>query len=96
MLLTLWLMAESCGHVTPDGIVLPLTLSHEVLARLTAARRPTITLALRALEAADYIQRRPGKHLTLTRGAQHRVHELTHTADVAPAVGPNLVLHGRG
>jgi len=45
----LWLLAESWGHVTPGGIRLPLTLTHETLGALVGARRPTVTLALRKL-----------------------------------------------
>lgn len=37
LLLTLWMLAERCGRVTPEGIVLPLALSHEALGRLAAA-----------------------------------------------------------
>jgi CRP/FNR family transcriptional regulator, cyclic AMP receptor protein len=45
----LWLLAESWGHVTPNGVRLPLTLTHETLGALVGARRPTVTLALRKL-----------------------------------------------
>ena len=45
----MWLLAESWGRVTPDGIRLRLSLSHEVLGGLVGARRPTVTLALRKL-----------------------------------------------
>ncbi|MGH2886805.1 MAG: helix-turn-helix domain-containing protein, partial [Solirubrobacteraceae bacterium] len=45
----LWLLAESWGYVTPGGIRLPLTLTHETLGALIGARRPTVTLALRKL-----------------------------------------------
>jgi CRP/FNR family transcriptional regulator, cyclic AMP receptor protein len=45
----LWLLAESWGHVTPSGVRLPLTLTHETLGALVGARRPTVTLALRKL-----------------------------------------------
>jgi len=42
----MWLLAESWGRVTPAGIRLPLSLSHEVLGGLVGARRPTVSLAL--------------------------------------------------
>lgn len=92
LLLTLWLLADRCGRVTPDGTVLPLSLSHETLARLAAARRPTITLALRALETAERIQRRPNGHLTLTPAARRRVHRLTNATINTPPLGPNIAL----
>lgn len=42
----MWLLAESWGRVTPTGIRLRLSLSHEALGALIGARRPTVTLAL--------------------------------------------------
>jgi len=45
----MWLLAESWGRVTPAGIRLPLSLSHEVLGGLIGSRRPTVTLALTKL-----------------------------------------------
>ena len=49
VLAILWLLAESWGQVTPGGVRLPLTLTHETLGALVGARRPTVTLALRKL-----------------------------------------------
>jgi CRP-like cAMP-binding protein len=93
LLLTLWLLANSCGRVTPEGTILPLALTHEVLARLTAARRPTITLALHALETSDCIRRRPDGHFILTVAARAKVNELTSATDAAEAIGTSIVLH---
>ena len=44
-----WHLAGRWGRVTRDGITLPLTLTHAVLADLVAARRPTVTTALAEL-----------------------------------------------
>lgn len=92
VLLTLWLLANRCGRVTPEGIVLPLFLSHEVLGRLAAARRPTVTLALRALETDNLVERSSSGHLTLTRHAHQRVHQLTAGSNGALPIGPSLAL----
>ena len=46
VLAMLWLLSESWGHVTPSGIRLPLTVTHETLGALVGAARPTVTLAL--------------------------------------------------
>lgn len=43
------ILAERWGRVTPHGVVLALALTHEALARLVGARRPTVTLALGVL-----------------------------------------------
>ena len=44
-----WHLADRWGRVRPAGIVLPLSLTHTVLADLVAARRPTVTSALSEL-----------------------------------------------
>jgi CRP/FNR family transcriptional regulator, cyclic AMP receptor protein len=49
VLALLWLLAESWGQVTPGGVRLPLTLTHETVGAMIGARRPTVTLALRKL-----------------------------------------------
>ena len=44
-----WHLADRWGRVRSDGIVLPLHLTHTVLADLVAARRPTVSSALAQL-----------------------------------------------
>jgi CRP/FNR family cyclic AMP-dependent transcriptional regulator len=46
LLLLFWRLADRWGRVTPDGIVVPLRLTHETLAALVSARRPSVTSAL--------------------------------------------------
>jgi len=41
-----WHLASRWGRVRGDGVVLPLRLTHSVLAELVAARRPTVSSAL--------------------------------------------------
>ena len=45
------------GHVTPEGVVIPLKLTHALLADLVAARRPTVTTAVRGLREAGILER---------------------------------------
>lgn len=45
----LWHLADRWGRVRSEGVVLPLPLTHAVLADLVAARRPTVTTALTQL-----------------------------------------------
>lgn len=45
----LWHLADRWGRVRSDGVVLPLALTHTMLAALVAARRPTVTTALSEL-----------------------------------------------
>ncbi|HXE45788.1 MAG TPA: Crp/Fnr family transcriptional regulator [Conexibacter sp.] len=54
----LWLLAERWGRVTPRGVVLRLRLTHELLGQLVGAKRPTVSLALKELEARGALHRR--------------------------------------
>lgn len=56
--LLLWHMAERWGKVSKDGIVLPLDLTHKLLANLVGARRPTVTTALKELAGQGRLSRR--------------------------------------
>jgi CRP/FNR family cyclic AMP-dependent transcriptional regulator len=58
LLLTLWHLAERWGRVLPDGIAVPLPLSHQRLADLVGAHRPAVTSAMGALTRAGRISRR--------------------------------------
>jgi CRP/FNR family transcriptional regulator, cyclic AMP receptor protein len=44
-----WHLADRWGRVRRDGVNVPLRLTHEVLADLVAARRPTVSTALAEL-----------------------------------------------
>lgn len=44
-----WHLADRWGRVRSEGVLLPLALTHSVLADLVAARRPTVTSALSEL-----------------------------------------------
>lgn len=57
LLLTLWHLAERWGRVRPDGIVVSLPLSHERLANLVGAHRPSVTSALGELSRSGAISR---------------------------------------
>jgi CRP/FNR family cyclic AMP-dependent transcriptional regulator len=51
-------LAERWGHVTPDGVTLTLPVTHELLGSLIGARRPTVSLAIRALAEQGLLGRR--------------------------------------
>ena len=46
LLVQFWHLAERWGRVTREGIVIELPLTHEMLAKLVAAARPSVTTAL--------------------------------------------------
>jgi CRP-like cAMP-binding protein len=51
-----WHLADRWGRVGSSGIIVPLRLTHNVLADLVAARRPTVTLALSELAKAKLVR----------------------------------------
>jgi CRP/FNR family transcriptional regulator, cyclic AMP receptor protein len=51
LLITRW------GKVRPDGLVVSLPVTHQTLGRLVGARRPTVTLALAALDREGLLRR---------------------------------------
>lgn len=51
-------LANRWGRVTPDGIVVPLRLTHEWLGQLIGAQRPTVTTALSELSRRGDLFRR--------------------------------------
>jgi CRP-like cAMP-binding protein len=52
----LWHLAGRWGRVRADGIVVPLRLTHAILADLVAARRPTVSTAISELARAGRVQ----------------------------------------
>ena len=54
----LWQLADRWGRVTPDGVVVPMALTHEALGRLVGAKRPTVSLALATLAERGTVGRR--------------------------------------
>lgn len=58
LLLTLWHLAERWGRVVPEGITVPLPLSHQRLADLIGAHRPAVTSAMGELVRSGDLSRR--------------------------------------
>lgn len=55
-LMLLWHLADRCGRVSRDGVLVPMRLTHAILADLLAARRPTVSAALSSLERGGLIE----------------------------------------
>jgi CRP/FNR family transcriptional regulator, cyclic AMP receptor protein len=55
LLMLLWHLADRWGRVRPEGVVVPLSLTHSVLADLVAARRPTVTSSLSELARQELV-----------------------------------------
>jgi hypothetical protein len=58
LLALFWHLAERWGRMTPDGVAVPMTLSHRMLGQLIGARRPTVSTALGELAKEGEIVRR--------------------------------------
>jgi hypothetical protein len=56
--LLFWGLADRWGRVGPDGVVLELPLTHQVLGRLVGAQRPSVTTALSDLARRGVVERR--------------------------------------
>lgn len=55
LLMLLWHLADRWGRVRSEGVLLPLHLTHSVLADLVAARRPTVTSSLSELARQELV-----------------------------------------
>jgi CRP/FNR family cyclic AMP-dependent transcriptional regulator len=58
-------LARRHGRVSPDGVLIDVPLTHELLAAMIGAARETVTAALRAL-ADDGFVRREGRRYRVT------------------------------
>jgi CRP/FNR family transcriptional regulator, cyclic AMP receptor protein len=64
LLMLFWLLAERWGRVGPRGVHVTLPVTHDVLAMLAGAHRPTVSIALKRLSDAGLLTReRPDRWL---------------------------------
>jgi CRP-like cAMP-binding protein len=61
LLLVLWHLADRYGRVGSDGVVLRLRLTHQLLASVVGARRPSVTVALQRLIERGLVTRADGR-----------------------------------
>jgi CRP/FNR family cyclic AMP-dependent transcriptional regulator len=54
-----WHLAGKWGRVSREGVILPLRLSHDFLAKLVGVRRPSATSAISRLRQDGIVERRP-------------------------------------
>jgi CRP/FNR family cyclic AMP-dependent transcriptional regulator len=57
LLVILWYYADRWGRVTPGGVLLPLRMTHSLLARIVGARRPSVSTALGRLHDRGLVER---------------------------------------
>jgi CRP/FNR family transcriptional regulator, cyclic AMP receptor protein len=57
VLVVLWHFADRWGRVRPDGVTVPIRVTHELLAGVVGARRPSVTTALGVLRREGLVER---------------------------------------
>lgn len=63
----LWHLAQRWGRVGPDGVIVPVELTHRELGDLVGGRRPTISIGMRDLHGDGLLRRRPEGGFWLAR-----------------------------
>lgn len=74
--ITLWRLAERWGRVRPDGVELPLPLTHTLLARLIGAERTSVSATLSRLAGSGLVWRDHRRSWMLATRLPERVDEL--------------------
>jgi len=73
VLLSLWHLAERCGHQRPNGIEIPIPFTHELFAEYLGAARPSVTSALRRLVDRGAVARTTNHGWLLRRDSLEQV-----------------------
>jgi CRP-like cAMP-binding protein len=93
LLLFFWHLAERVGHVCPEGVIVPLDLTHEMLGLFVGARRSTVTLALRELEQTGAATRTTEGRWLLPRGSERLLDAVLGPTPGRPALLGRMLLH---
>jgi hypothetical protein len=72
LLALFWALADRWGRVTPDGVLVPLRLTHATLAALVGASRPSVSTVLAQLAREGSLERAPHGWLLNTGSAPLR------------------------
>lgn len=94
LLLLFWHLADRWGRMSRDGVAIPLRLTHEVIAQLVGAQRPTVSTALQALAREGLLTRAPDRTWLLDpRSAQEdgqgrMLLSLRNASPARPAIRP--------
>jgi CRP/FNR family transcriptional regulator, cyclic AMP receptor protein len=77
LLVILWYYADRWGRVTPTGVLLPVRMTHSLLARVVGARRPSVSTALGKLQERGYVERTHNGHWLLLGPPPRELDELS-------------------
>ena len=77
----MWHLADRWGQPEREGVVVPLTVGHEAIARLVGGRRSTVSASLGRLAHRNLVRRRPNGTWRVALASRHLF-------DDFPPVGP--------
>jgi CRP/FNR family transcriptional regulator, cyclic AMP receptor protein len=92
LLLMLWHLAQRWGYRSPQGTVLGLRLTHDLLGLVIAAQRPTVTVAAGVLESRGLIGRLDDRSWLLTPMGERAVEEILARRATTISRGEEFVL----
>src|SRR4051795_13624921 len=81
-----WQLADRWGKVRPEGVVVELGLTHELIGQLIGAQRPTVSLALQALAGEGVLQRAARGPWLLAHDSRNALPNLRPVGPVTTAV----------
>jgi CRP/FNR family cyclic AMP-dependent transcriptional regulator len=76
LVLLFWELADRWGKVAPDGVSVPLPLTHQTLGRIVRAQRPSVTSALKDLRERGFLSRGADGTWVIHGDASEQVGEL--------------------
>jgi CRP-like cAMP-binding protein len=76
LVLLFWELADRWGRVAPDGVSVPLPLTHQTLGRIIRAQRPSVTAALKELRERGFLSREVDGTWVIHGDASEQLHQL--------------------
>jgi CRP-like cAMP-binding protein len=84
LLVVFWHFADRWGRVSPRGVTVPIRLTHQLLAGVVGAQRPSVTTALSALRRSGELERLPDGTWLLHGEPPHEFGQVHHGASGRP------------
>jgi CRP-like cAMP-binding protein len=77
LILLFWELADRWGKVAPEGVSVPLPITHQMLGRIIRAQRPSVTAALKELRERGFLSREADGTWVIHGDASEQLRELT-------------------